>query len=240
MASSRLAVVSGGASGIGLAIAERLLAEGYRVAVADLRPPVLEGTAGLIETAVCDIAGEESVNRWFTGLQAEHGAVYLFVHSAGIYPPTPFAELDLPTWRRIMAVNLEGFFLGARAVLDGMLAARAGRIVGVASNTFFDGTAGLVPYVASKGGMIGMVRSLASELGAAGITVNAIAPSITDTPTTRAVFDEQGFAQLVAHQAIPRLALPRDYAGVAAFLASDDAAFITGQTLIVDGGWTHG
>lgn len=85
-----------------------------------------------------------------------------------------------------------------------------------------------------------MVRSLASELGHAGVTVNAVAPSITDTPTTRAAFDDVAFARLVARQAIPRLAVPDDYAGVVSFLASADAGFITGQTLIVDGGWTHG
>ena len=242
MGCKRLAVVSGGSSGIGSAIAARLSADGYRVAVADLCvPKTAPGTTTeLLKVDPCDVTDADAATGWCAALEAAHGPVSVLVHSAGIYPHTPFRQVDLAAWRRIMSVNLDGFFVLTHALLAGMVSSGSGRIIGVASNTFFDGTPGLVPYVASKGGMIGMVRSLASELGPDGITVNAIAPSITDTPTTRAVFDDAGFAQLVVRQAIPRLAVPGDYAGVVSFLASADAAFITGQTFIVDGGWTHG
>ena len=240
MSGKPLAVVSGGSSGIGQAIAIRLLADGYRVAVADLQPPTPDTAAGsFLDLQGCDISDADATMRWCTTLESRHGAASVLVHSAGIYPGMAFLDVDPGIWRRIMGVNLDGFFHLTRALLPGMISTGAGRIIGIASNTFFDGTPGLVPYVASKGGVIGMVRSLASELGPKGITVNAIAPSITDTPSTRAIFDDAAFAALVAKQAIPRLAVPRDYAGVASFLASEDAAFITGQTLIVDGGWTH-
>jgi NAD(P)-dependent dehydrogenase (short-subunit alcohol dehydrogenase family) len=240
MADTPLAVVSGGSSGIGQAIAARLLADGYRVAVADLQPPTRSTAAvSFLDLPGCNISDPDETMRWCTSLEKLHGATSVLVHSAGIYPGMAFLDVDPAMWRRIMGVNLDGFFHLARALLPGMISTGAGRIIGIASNTFFDGTPGLVPYVASKGGMIGMVRSLASELGHKGITVNAIAPSITDTPSTRAVFSDAAFAALVAKQAIPRLAIPADYAGVASFLASADASFITGQTLIVDGGWTH-
>ncbi len=240
---ARLALVSGGCAGIGAAIVERLLDDGFRVLVADITAidevPHLASRPGIVRLPPVDLTDEESLHDWLSTALETAGDVYTLVHCAGIYPAIAFEELGLQQWRHVFALNLEAFFLLCQRVVPGMRARREGRLIGIASNTFHDGTAGLCAYVASKGGMIGMVRSLASELGASGITVNAVAPSITDTPTTRRHVGLAAMQAFTERQAIPRLAVPEDYAGVVSFLAGPDAGFLTGQTLIVDGGWTH-
>tara|TARA_R110002110_G_scaffold413729_1_gene641556 strand:+ start:38043 stop:38780 length:738 start_codon:yes stop_codon:yes gene_type:complete len=243
MHADKIAAVSGGCSGIGLAAVMRLLGDGCKVVIADLHlpknVPELQLAENLIESPACDLSDPDSISVWHDHLEGLNVQPDIFVHSAGLYPATPFATVTLEEWRKIFSVNLEGFFLLSQRLLPHMTSQGWGRLIGIASNTFHDGTPGLVPYVASKGGLIGMVRSLATEVGQHGITVNAVSPGITNTPTLRRQMDDEVIKHFTSLQAIPRLAVPADYAGVISFLASEDSAFMTGQTLVVDGGWTH-
>lgn len=242
----RVAVVTGGAAGIGQAFARRLAQDGHTVAVADLAPA--HETLGAIgqvgaeaSAGHCDVSEAESVQAYAQDIKERHGGADILVHCAGIYPIAPFLETDWATWRRIMGINLDSLFHLTQAFLPGMVEKGWGRVIVMASTTFHNGTPGLTAYTASKGGVIGFVRSLAGEVGAMGVTVNAIAPSIVDTPGTQAGPQrEMGiFDMLEGAQAIKRTQTPEDLVGAASFLASEDSAFMTGQTMIVDGGWVR-
>lgn len=230
----RTAVVTGAASGIGQAFAVRLARAGHRVVIADLADAeetlaMIDGDASAVR---CDVSDGESV----AALAARCGHCDILVANAGIYPVSPFADVGWEDWRRVMAVNLDSLFHLTKAFLPAMRAAGWGRIVALASNGFHTGLPGLTPYVASKGGVIGFVRSLAGEVGADGVTVNAIAPGLTRTPGTLAGPQVDWYEHVAGTQAIPRTEAPADLTGALAFLVSDDAGFITGQTLAVDGG----
>ncbi|HEY7077397.1 MAG TPA: SDR family NAD(P)-dependent oxidoreductase [Solirubrobacteraceae bacterium] len=236
---TRTAVVTGGASGIGQAFAVRLARDGHRVVIADLAPAAetLDALAGDGHAAVrCDVSSPDDV----AALQERCGHCDVLVANAGIYPVAPFEDVGWEDWRRVMAVNLDSLFHLANAFLPGMRAAGWGRIVALVSNGFHTGLPGLTPYVASKGGVIGFVRSLAGEVGADGVTVNALAPGLTRTPGTLAGPQVDWYDSVAATQAIPRTETPDDLTGALAFLVSDEAGFITGQTLAVDGGQVRG
>jgi 3-oxoacyl-[acyl-carrier protein] reductase len=235
----RVAVVTGGAAGIGQAFVERLARDGARVAIADVGDPaeslrLAEAAGGEAVAVPCDVSSEQDVAALGAAVAERFGPVEILVHNAGIYPLTDFAAMTFADWRRIMSVNLDSAFLLCHEFLPGMRERGWGRVVCMASTAFHAGMGGMVHYVASKGGVIGFTRSLAAEAGPDGVTVNAIAPSLVRTQTT--TDDPRAFDAVAASQAIKRTQLPDDVAGALSFLVSDDAAFVTGQTLVVDGG----
>jgi len=244
----KVAVITGGANGIGQAFAKRLAEDGVHIAVADLADG--SETVKLVEAAgrqaiavTCDVSSEASVAAMAKEVNGKFGHVDIVVNCAGIFPQTEFAEMTFADWRRVLSINLDGTFLVTSSFVPGMRARKWGRVVSMASSTFGSVVTGYAHYVASKGGVIGFTRALATDLAADGITVNAIAPGLTRSPGTlvrkpRAGFasmDEE-FAAVAQLQAIKRVEVPDDMAGAVSFLTSDDAAFMTGQTLNVDGG----
>jgi NAD(P)-dependent dehydrogenase (short-subunit alcohol dehydrogenase family) len=244
----KVALITGAANGIGQAFAKRLAEDGVHIAVADMADG--RETVRLVEAAgrnalavACEVSDPDSVAAMARAVQQKFGRVDIVVNCAGIYPQLDFAAMSFAEWRRVLSINLDGTFLVTAAFVPGMRARQWGRIVNMASSTFGSVTTGFVHYVASKGGVIGFTRALAGDLAADGITVNAIAPGLTRSPGTLVRQPRPGFANMdeefvaVAQlQAIKRVEVPDDLVGALSFLTSDDAAFMTGQTLNVDGG----
>jgi NAD(P)-dependent dehydrogenase (short-subunit alcohol dehydrogenase family) len=241
----RVAVVTGAASGIGRATAELLAERGARVVVAGLQPDGLEetvaaitgrdGEAIAVETDIADAAAIEVL----AARTAEaFGGADILVNNAAIYPIGPWHELAPERLDDIFAVNVRGYWLCSRALRPQMLERGGGAIVNVASVTFFTGEALLVGYVASKGAVIGFTRALAREAGPENIRVNAVAPGAFPTAATAIHADQEKlWSDVLAAQSLKRRGETADVARAIAFFASDDAGFVTGQTLLVDGGW---
>ncbi|MET8425155.1 3-oxoacyl-ACP reductase family protein [Nocardia sp. NPDC004860] len=243
-AKGRVAVVTGGAAGIGQAFAERLAADGHVVAIADVGPAdetvrLIEKAGGRGFAAHCDVSSPESVRAFAAEVEVELGPVDVLVNNAGIYPATAFIGMSWAEWQRVLGVNLNSLFLLGQAFVPCMVQRGWGRVISVSSTTFHSGIGLNTHYTASKGGVIGFSRSLAAEVGAHGVTVNTIAPGLVRTPTTESGPQAAWFDVLAQQQAIKRVQEPHDLVGAMSFLASDDAAFITGQTLVVDGGWVR-
>lgn len=240
--SGRTALVTGAATGLGREFARRLAADGADVICWDLNDA--DGTVADIEShgrrghaLRCDVSDESAVLAAAEATRAI-APVDIVVHSAGVYPFEPFTEITFQSWRRVLAINLDSTFLLASAFLPAMAERGWGRFVGVSSGMFNTGAPGAVHYVASKGGIVGLVRALAPEFGPSGVTVNAIAPGLIETHGT-SVGPHRGmgmFDVVHAAQAVKRTGVPTDISGVVSFLASEDASFITGQTLLADGG----
>ena len=234
----RVAIVTGAAQGIGRAIAEKLNQEGASVAVVDLNGEGASAVASQLDGLGihADISSEGDADRMVRETLDRYGRVDILVNAAAIVPFIPWDDVDFAYWRNLMSVNLDGAYLVSRAVERPMRDAGYGRIVLIASNAFLAGTPNMGPYLAAKGGVVGLTRALATELGKHGITANAVSPGITRTETTLATPHRDSFDFVQALQAIPRHGLPEDIAPAVAFLASEQAGWITGQNLVVDAG----
>lgn len=233
----RSAIVTGAAQGIGKAIATRLAADGAKVYVTDMNGAGAEAAAKAIGHGAVGIACDISKESDVANLVAKTGAVDVLVNNAAIVPFIAWDDVDITHWRKLIDVNLTGTFLMTRAVTDKMRASNVkGRVINIASNTFFAGTPNMAAYVASKGGVIGFTRAAATELGKYGITVNALSPGLIESDGVKASPHANAFDFVGMLQALPGRGQPEDIADAVAFLASDDARWMTGQTLNVDAG----
>jgi NAD(P)-dependent dehydrogenase (short-subunit alcohol dehydrogenase family) len=242
----RVAVVTGAASGIGLAIGRRLAGDGHRVALLDLDGDAARSAAddlraggGTALGAAVDVSDRAAVDEALGTVHSELGPVEIMVTSAGLDEFTPFTEITPAAWERMLAVNLTGTFHCLQAAVPDMVAAGWGRIVTISSSSAQSGAPRMAHYVASKGGVIGLTKALAVELGAHGITVNTIPPGAIDTPMSRraqatgSLPDGDVIARMIP---VRRMGTPEDIAAACAFLCSDDAGYITGQQINLNGG----
>ncbi len=242
----RVAIITGGASGIGLATAHRFAAEGARVVIADLDAATGQRAAdevgGVFRTV--DVADEASVNALFDGVAAELGAVNIAFNNAGISPADDdsIETTELPAWDRVQDVNLKSVYLCSRAALRHMVPAGRGSIINTASFVALLGSAtSQISYTASKGGVLAMTRELGVQFARQGIRVNALCPGPVNTPLLQELFakDPERAQRRLVHVPVGRFAEPEEMAAAVAFLASDDASFITATALVVDGGITN-
>jgi NAD(P)-dependent dehydrogenase (short-subunit alcohol dehydrogenase family) len=243
---SRVAVVTGGASGIGLGVARQFVADGYHVATFDVNGKAAEAAAAdmradgaKIASVEVDVTARDSVDSAFGRVRTELGPVEILVTSAGIESFDAVLDITPEKWERILAVNLTGTFNCVQAALPDMLAAGWGRIVTISSSSAQSGAPNMAHYVASKGGVIALTKSLAVELARQGITVNTIPPSLVDTPMARqaeAAGDFPGVDVMAPMVPLGRAGAPADIAAACSFLCSDGGSYITGQTIGVNGG----
>lgn len=242
MHTGRVAVVTGAASGLGRSYACRLARDGATVVVVDVADgsetvDEIESFSGTARATICDVSSPASVGALEEFVTDTFGRCDILVNNAGISPNVAWEDLTFENWRFAMSVNLDSMFLTCKAFTGKMREAGFGRVVNISSNTFGLVIPGFVHYVASKGGVIGFTRALATDLGRFGITVNAVLPGLTKTATTDAMWAGTTlFEDMAEQQAVPRVGLPADLEAVISFLASEDARWITGQTLVVDGG----
>jgi NAD(P)-dependent dehydrogenase (short-subunit alcohol dehydrogenase family) len=236
----RIALVTGAARGIGQAIAVRLAADGHRLALADVLPMdetvlAIKSADGQATAYTCDLAVDPG--RLAADVLADFGRVDVLVNNAGVMRFLPFGSIGLDDLRSMQAVNVEAPFQLAQAVAPGMISRGWGRIINMASNTVWSPPGPeFVPYIITKGAIVGFTRALAVALGEHGITVNAIAPGLTRTPGSVADNAEAHFEHVRLAQPIKRSTVPGDLTGTVSYLASDDAAMVTGQVIRIDGG----
>lgn len=241
----QVAVVTGAARGIGFAIAQALGQCSARVAIADLDGAAASAAAGqlcklgidAIGVAV-DVADEGQVQAMVETIERALGGIDILVNNAGIVSTGPLLDVSAAEWNRVLAIDLTSVFFCAKAVLPGMMARRAGRIINIASvaGKRGGGLLGNSCYAAAKGGVIALTKGLAREAGPFNITANAITPALTDTEMTRALAPEAR-ARVLADMPLGRAGSPRDIAAAVCFLASDAASFVTGEIMDVDGGY---
>jgi 2-hydroxycyclohexanecarboxyl-CoA dehydrogenase len=243
----RVAVVTGGAAGMGLAISHRLAQEGHAVAVFDIDGEAVERAAETLRAggakalgAAVDVSDRVAVEAAIARVHAELGAIGIMVTSAGIDRFEPFTEISTESWDRMIAVNLGGTFHCVQCAVPDMVEAGWGRIVTISSSSAQSGARRMAHYVASKAGVIGFTKALALEVAANGITVNTIPPGFIDTPMARraeARGDLPSIEAVAAQTPVRRAGTPEDIAAACAFLCSEDAGYITGQQINVNGGW---
>jgi NAD(P)-dependent dehydrogenase (short-subunit alcohol dehydrogenase family) len=229
----KVAVVTGGAQGIGRAIADAFEGEGAEVVIADLDPPV--------DGIRADVSSEEDVERMTRETMERHGRIDILVNNAGLYASLkmrPFTEIPLDEWRQVMDVNVASMFLTSRAVVPIMREQGGGKIVNISSGTPFRGVPFLLHYVTSKGAIVALTRSLAKELGNDNIHVNCVAPGFTMSEGVKAHPEvvEKLRDVSIAARTIQRDQMPEDVVGAVVFLCTPEADFVTGQTIVIDGG----
>jgi NAD(P)-dependent dehydrogenase (short-subunit alcohol dehydrogenase family) len=228
----KTAVVTGGGSGIGQAVAQRLRADGLHVAVIDLNP----SDAEFAYTA--DVTDRTAIDDALTAIRAQLGPVTVLVNAAGLEKFKRFTDITFDDWQRVIDVNLNGVFHCVQAVLPDMIEAGWGRIVNISSSSTHSGQPFMSPYVAAKSAVNGLTKSLALEYGPSGITVNAVPPGFIDTPMLRKS-EARGYLVVgknIEATPVRRIGRPEDIAAACAFLISDEAGYITGQILGVNGG----
>ena len=228
---SKVVLITGGSRGIGLACAQRFLAQGDRVAVTYNSSPPPDGFFAV----KCDVTDLDSVDAAFKAVEAEFGPVEVLVSNAGITKDGLLLRMSEADFGSVVDANLTAAYRVAKRATQGMLRARAGRIIFMSSVVALLGSAGQANYAASKAGLVGLARSLARELGSRSITVNVVAPGPVETDMTAALGDKR-LAELTAAVPLARMAHADEIAGVVVFLASPDAAYITGAVIPVDGG----
>lgn len=238
----KTALITGGAQGIGKAIGRRFLSEGAKVALCDINLDTaqvaareLSSTGGTAQAYLMNVTDESNVEETVKSCVEEFGKIDILVNNAGITRDMLMIRMKSEDWNAVLGVNLTGAFNVSKTVVKLMIKARSGRIINIASIVGLIGNAGQVNYSASKAGLIGMTKTMAKEFASRGITVNAIAPGFIQTTMTSHLSEEAKAAFL---KAIPlkRSGSPEDVASAVTFLASEDAAYITGQVLCVDGG----
>jgi 3-oxoacyl-[acyl-carrier protein] reductase len=247
---NKVAIVTGGANGIGKAYCLGLAREGAKVVIADIDEKAsvltareIKANGGEVLSLKVDVSSVENTLNMAQKTFETFGAIDILVNNAALYMRpaltiAPFQELDPAEWDRVMAVNLKGTFLCARAVLPYLQKQKSGKIINITSDTFFFGPLHMAHYVASKGGVIGLTRVLANELGEFNITVNAIAPGSTLSEDPNDPDNLKRRKQVLPRRALKRVEYPEDLVGTVIFLASSDSDFITGQTIAVNGGMT--
>ncbi len=229
----RVALVTGGGSGIGKAIVERLGADGHRVATLDLQP------SDAPHSYVADVTDRAAIDAALARIHDELGTVGILVNAAGLDGFKPFLKISFEDWQRVVDVNLHGVFHMIQAVLPEMIEAGWGRIVNISSSSTHSGTPYMSHYVSAKSGVNGLTKSLALEYGPSGVTVNAVPPGFIDTPMLRKAADKGYLGDIektIEATPVRRMGRPEDIAAAVAFLASEEASYITGQILGVNGG----
>lgn len=245
----RRALVTGAGGGIGSAIAEALAMQGADVAITDIREDAATAVADQLREKYLinrrlvpirlDVTSEESVRSAFSKAAQEVGEIDILVNVAGIAKLVRFEEMTFAEWREMLACHLDGTFLCTRYAIPGMLRRRFGRIICISSVVSTTGVAYEVHYGAAKSGIDGLVRALAREVASRGVTINAIAPGYIDTPLS-AVIPPEEMALLTKNIPVGRFGRPSEVAALAAYLASDEAAYMTGQVIILSGGFSYG
>ena len=245
---NRVVIITGGGQGIGRAYAAAFAEAGAIVVIAEIKADAgdavcaeLNATGHRAIAIATDISNPESVAKLIERVVATYGRVDILINNASIFSTIkmrPFTDIPLDEWDRVLQVNITGTFLMSRAVAPHMKAAKWGRIINISSAAVTMGRPNYLHYTTSKGAVIGMTRSLAKELGSYGITVNSVLPGATDTEVERETVTAQQKAAMIAMRSVPREETPEDLVGAVLFLASDASAFVTGQSITIDGGLT--
>lgn len=241
----KVAIVTGAGGGLGHGICDSLAAAGATVVAAGRTQDSLDDTVALVTgnggkavARICDISNEADIESLMQSVAAEFGRIDILINNAAIYPRREWTEITSASWDEVMSTNLKGYFLCSQAAFPYLKAHGNGRIINIASITFFGGWSMLLDYVTSKGGIVGFSRALAREIGPDGVTVNVISPGAFPTDAEKIHPNQDAYNQMVLDsQSLKRRGTANDIGNLAVFLSSDGASFITGQLIQIDGGW---